>query len=79
MQLTHTTFLWLYNNSARTTLIWAIAVHYGYDAFSWTQLVGFLVLVIGVFLFNGVFSSIIVAIRQRFAPRQEGERAPLLA
>ncbi|KAI8337603.1 hypothetical protein BC941DRAFT_461186 [Chlamydoabsidia padenii] len=67
-------------DAVRTTLIWVIAVHYGCDTFSWTQLVGFVVLVIGVFLFNGVFSSIFGGIRQRFSRRQDdqGERAPLL-
>ena len=40
----------------RTILIWIIAINYGWDTFSWIQLGGFIVLVFGVFVFNGVFS-----------------------
>ncbi|KAI9250525.1 hypothetical protein BDA99DRAFT_548609 [Phascolomyces articulosus] len=43
-------------DTLRTILIWIIAIHYGWDTFSWIQLGGFVVLVLGVFVFNGVFS-----------------------
>ncbi|CAO3592774.1 unnamed protein product [Absidia cylindrospora] len=67
-------------DAIRTTLIWVIAVHYGLDSFSWIQLVGFITLVIGVFIFNGVFSAVLTAVRQKFAKHDvNGERAPLLA
>ncbi|ORZ20248.1 hypothetical protein BCR42DRAFT_322327 [Absidia repens] len=67
-------------DAIRTTLIWVIAAHYGYDSFSWVQLFGFFILIIGVFLFNGVFSAVKTAIRQQFW-RNDGnsERAPLLS
>ncbi|KAI8093903.1 uncharacterized protein BX664DRAFT_330937 [Halteromyces radiatus] len=67
-------------DAIRTTLIWVIATHYGYDTFSWLQFIGFVILIVGVFIFNGVFFSITTAVRQRFF-RQEpnGERAPLLS
>ncbi|KAI8065184.1 hypothetical protein BC940DRAFT_241722 [Gongronella butleri] len=67
-------------DALRTTLIWIVAVHYGYDAFSWVQLIGFLVLVFGIFVFNGVFSSVYKSLRERFGSRQvDSERAPLLS
>ncbi|KAI8991274.1 hypothetical protein BDF20DRAFT_843766 [Mycotypha africana] len=46
-------------DTLRTLLTWAIAIHYGWDTFSWIELIGFMILVLGVFLFNGVFSSLI--------------------
>jgi hypothetical protein len=52
-------------------LTWIIAIHYGWDSFSWLELVGFTVLVIGVFIFNGVFTSV----KHSFA----GESTPLLS
>ncbi|KAI8341762.1 hypothetical protein BC941DRAFT_414390 [Chlamydoabsidia padenii] len=67
-------------DAIRTVLIWVIAAHYGYDSFSWIQLVGFFTLLIGIFLFNGVFTAVKTAFRQQWA-RQDtnGERAPLLS
>ncbi|ORX55652.1 hypothetical protein DM01DRAFT_1362606 [Hesseltinella vesiculosa] len=67
-------------DALRTTLIWLVAIHYGYDAFSWIQLLGFLVLVFGIFIFNGVFSSLYTSFRERFGTRQvDTERTPLLS
>ncbi|KAI9319858.1 hypothetical protein BX666DRAFT_1916956 [Dichotomocladium elegans] len=41
-------------DTLRTILIWAIAIHYGWDSFSWVELCGFVILVLGIFVFNGV-------------------------
>ncbi|KAL1929500.1 hypothetical protein VTP01DRAFT_1638 [Rhizomucor pusillus] len=63
-------------DALRTVLIWVIAIHYGWDAFSWVQLVGFIVLVLGVFAFNGVFSWVW---HHAGGHAQNGESAPLLS
>lgn len=42
-------------DSLRTILTWIIAIYYGWDVFSWIELVGFCILLLGVFIFNGVF------------------------
>ncbi|KAI8064257.1 uncharacterized protein B0P05DRAFT_476481 [Gilbertella persicaria] len=58
-------------DTLRTILTWVIAVHYNWDSFSWIELVGFSVLVFGVFVFNGVFSSV--------KSNVMGETTPLLS
>lgn len=58
-------------DSLRTALTWLIAIHYGWDSFSWIELVGFSILVFGVFIFNGVFTSIKSTV--------VGESTPLLS
>lgn len=60
----------------RTVLIWVIAIHYGWDTFSWLQLAGFVVLVLGVFVFNGVFSCVRHYVSHH---ARNGESAPLLS
>jgi hypothetical protein len=57
--------------TVRTILTWVIAIHYGWDSFNWLELAGFSVLVVGVFIFNGVFSSVKSTI--------VGESTPLLS
>ncbi|KAG1307248.1 hypothetical protein G6F60_005820 [Rhizopus arrhizus] len=44
-------------DSLRTVLTWMIAVYYGWDVFSWIELAGFGVLLLGIFIFNGVFKK----------------------
>ncbi|GAN05276.1 integral membrane protein [Mucor ambiguus] len=58
-------------DTSRTVLTWIIAVHYGWDSFSWLELIGFTVLVFGVFIFNGVFTSLKANV--------VGESTPLLS
>ncbi|GAA5814138.1 hypothetical protein MFLAVUS_007631 [Mucor flavus] len=58
-------------DSLRTILTWVIAIHYGWDTFSWLELIGFSVLVFGVFIFNGVFTCVKTSI--------VGESTPLLS
>ncbi|KAG0169058.1 hypothetical protein DFQ30_004016 [Apophysomyces sp. BC1015] len=64
-------------DSTRTLLIWIVAIHYGWDVFSWFQLAGFTALVFGTFAFNGVFALLHAAGRPRWG--QHGESAPLLS
>ena len=54
----------------RTLFIWMVSLYLGWEQFSWIQVVGFVVMVTGTFLFNGV-------IRWPFKSDEE-ERAPLL-
>ena len=48
-----------------------IAIHYGWESFSWLELLGFSLLVFGVFIFNGVFHSVKSSV--------VGESTPLLS
>ncbi|CAO3623557.1 unnamed protein product [Cunninghamella blakesleeana] len=67
-------------DAIRTTLIWIIAVQYGYDTFSWVELIGFVVLVLGVFLFNGVFTNLYAKYQELVKGKSTtDERAPLLS
>ncbi|KAI7907188.1 uncharacterized protein BX663DRAFT_528966 [Cokeromyces recurvatus] len=45
-------------DALRTILTWIIAIHYGWDSFSWLEFIGFFILILGVFIFNGVFSTV---------------------
>ncbi|CAO3626571.1 unnamed protein product [Mucor hiemalis] len=58
-------------DTLRIILTWVIAIHYGWDSFSWLELLGFSILVFGVFVFNGVFTSVKHSI--------VGESTPLLS
>ncbi|KAI9469811.1 MAG: hypothetical protein EXX96DRAFT_382006 [Benjaminiella poitrasii] len=58
-------------DTLRTILTWVIAIHYGWDSFSWSECVGLAILIFGVFIFNGVFSSVKSTIT--------GETTPLLS
>ncbi|KAF7731594.1 hypothetical protein EC973_009358 [Apophysomyces ossiformis] len=64
-------------DTTRTVLVWLLAIHYGWDAFSWLQLGGFIVLVFGTFAFNGVFASLRAAGRTGWGDHSES--APLLS
>ncbi|KAI7891613.1 uncharacterized protein EV154DRAFT_420139 [Mucor mucedo] len=58
-------------DSLRTLLTWVFAIHFGWDSFSWLEMAGFSILVVGVFIFNGVFKSVKSTI--------VGESTPLLS
>lgn len=56
----------------RTLFIWMVSLYLGWEQFSWIQVIGFAVMVMGTFYFNGV-------LRWPFASDQDdGEREPLL-
>ncbi|KAI8976806.1 hypothetical protein BDB01DRAFT_727276 [Pilobolus umbonatus] len=59
-------------DTLRTVLTWLVAIYYGWDHFDWIQLSGFIVLIIGIYLFNGVFASCM-------PKRLNDERTPLLS
>lgn len=63
----------LHQIPCRTLFVWIVSLYLGWEQFSWIQVVGFTVMVIGTFYFNGV-------IRWPFAQDEENaaERAPLL-
>ncbi|CDH51456.1 integral membrane protein [Lichtheimia corymbifera JMRC:FSU:9682] len=61
-------------DACRTLFIWMVSLYLGWEQFSWIQVIGFVVMVIGTFYFNGV-------LRWPFPSDeeiQEGEREPLL-
>ncbi|KAI8147553.1 hypothetical protein BJV82DRAFT_664785 [Fennellomyces sp. T-0311] len=58
-------------DACRTLFIWMVSLYLGWEQFSWIQVVGFVIMVTGTFIFNGV-------IRWPFGSRDEEERAPLL-
>lgn len=41
-------------DSTRTLGIWAVSLYLGWESFKWLQVVGFVVLVYGTFVFNGI-------------------------
>jgi hypothetical protein len=38
----------------RTLFIWIVSLYLGWERFSWIQVIGFSVMVLGTFIFNGV-------------------------
>ncbi|SAM06130.1 hypothetical protein [Absidia glauca] len=61
-------------DTSRTLFIWMVSLYLGWETFSWIQVVGFVIMVIGTFYFNGVM-------RYPFAPDSTDpeESRPLLA
>ncbi|KAI8334769.1 hypothetical protein BC941DRAFT_432126 [Chlamydoabsidia padenii] len=61
-------------DASRTLFIWMVSLYFGWETFSWIQVVGFVVMVTGTFYFNGV-------LRWPFAPddEQSDETRPLLS
>lgn len=69
----HTCFYFIFYFS--TLFIWMVSLYLGWEIFSWIQVIGFTVMVIGTFYFNGV-------LRWPFATDleiEEYEREPLLS
>lgn len=67
--ISHVSFI-----TTRTLFIWMVSLYLGWEQFSWIQVIGFAVMVMGTFYFNGV-------LRWPFASDEElasREREPLL-
>ncbi|KAI8990916.1 hypothetical protein BDF20DRAFT_903850 [Mycotypha africana] len=62
-------------DACRTLFIWMVSLYLGWEHFSWIQVVGFIVLVIGTFYFNGVLKWPFITNEEA---ENEGERRPLL-
>ncbi|KAG0053098.1 hypothetical protein BGZ83_001690 [Gryganskiella cystojenkinii] len=62
-------------DSCRTLFIWAISLYLGWEKFSSLQVVGFVMLVYGTFVFNGVIAPHVCAPPKAI---NEGETRPLL-
>jgi len=43
-------------DTCRTVLIWIISLYLGWETFSWFQVLGFIVLIYGTFIFNGIIN-----------------------
>jgi hypothetical protein len=62
----------LNHNVIRTLFIWMVSLYLGWERFSWVQVIGFVVMVLGTFIFNDV-------IKPPFFNGEEGpETSPLL-
>ncbi|CAO3610607.1 unnamed protein product [Cunninghamella blakesleeana] len=62
-------------DTSRTLFIWMVSLYLGWESFSWIQVIGFTVMVIGTFYFNGV-------LKWPFTHEdevEEAEREPLLS
>lgn len=44
-------------DTSRTLFIWLISLYLGWETFIWLEVVGFLVLIYGTFLFNGLIPA----------------------
>ncbi|GAB5585254.1 hypothetical protein Unana1_00154 [Umbelopsis nana] len=59
-------------DTCRTLFIWMVSLYLGWERFSWIQVIGFAVMVLGTFIFNGV-------IKPPFSRQNDSaEAAPLL-
>ncbi|KAI8584604.1 hypothetical protein K450DRAFT_217090 [Umbelopsis ramanniana AG] len=59
-------------DTCRTLFIWMVSLYLGWERFSWVQVIGFVILVLGTFIFNDV-------IKPPFFNGEEGpETSPLL-
>ncbi|ORX54880.1 integral membrane protein [Piromyces finnis] len=43
-------------DTCRTVLIWMISLYLGWETFNWFQVLGFIVLIYGTFIFNGIIN-----------------------
>ncbi|KAJ2962442.1 hypothetical protein NQZ79_g2367 [Umbelopsis isabellina] len=59
-------------DTCRTLFIWMVSLYLGWERFSWIQVLGFTVMVLGTFIFNGVIKPPFLQ------PRESAESAPLL-
>ncbi|KAI9484426.1 hypothetical protein BDB00DRAFT_146403 [Zychaea mexicana] len=64
-------------DTCRTLFIWMVSLYLGWEQFSWIQVIGFAVMVLGTFYFNGVIRYPFAS-DEELARQAEHERAPLL-
>jgi len=63
-------------DTCRTLFIWIVSLGLGWESFKWLQVVGFILLVYGTFLFNGIVK---VPLKRWAGPHKvEGEEADAL-
>ena len=62
-------------DSVRTFVIWIVSLSLAWQKFNWLQLVGFIILLIGMCLYNDV---ILRPLYEKIVPKKQGERTPLL-
>lgn len=67
-------------DSLRTVVIWALSLALGWESFKALQILGFLVLLAGTALYNGLHRPLLSRLAQAWAPTaaDEGERERLL-
>ncbi|XP_021570477.1 solute carrier family 35 member F6 [Carlito syrichta] len=65
-------------DSLRTVVIWALSLALGWEAFHALQILGFLVLLMGTALYNGLHHPLLARLSRARPPAEEGEQERLL-
>lgn len=65
-------------DSLRTVVIWALSLALGWEAFHPLQILGFLILLMGTALYNGLHRPLLARLARSQSPAEEGERERLL-
>jgi drug/metabolite transporter (DMT)-like permease len=65
-------------DTCRTVLIWMISLYLGWETFNWFQVLGFIVLIYGTFIFNGIANLPFSINKTEIEHRIPNERRPLL-
>ncbi|KAF6106251.1 solute carrier family 35 member F6 [Phyllostomus discolor] len=65
-------------DSLRTVVIWALSLALGWEAFHALQILGFLILLTGTALYNGLHRPLLARLARGQPPADEGERERLL-
>lgn len=63
-------------DSLRTVVIWVVSIAVGWEHFNWIQLIGFLVLLVGTFIYN---DAVFMPLYRRYLRDRELETTPLLS
>uniref|UniRef100_F6SPB9 Solute carrier family 35 member F6 n=1 Tax=Equus caballus TaxID=9796 RepID=F6SPB9_HORSE len=65
-------------DSLRTVVIWALSLALGWEAFHPLQILGFLILLLGTALYNGLHRPLLTRLSRGRPPAEEGEHERLL-
>lgn len=65
-------------DSLRTVVIWALSLALGWEAFHPLQILGFLILLMGTALYNGLHRPLLTRLARGRPPAEEGEHERLL-
>lgn len=65
-------------DSLRTIVIWALSLALGWEAFHALQILGFLILLMGTALYNGLHRPLLTRLSRGRPPAEEGEHERLL-
>lgn len=63
-------------DSLRTVVIWVVSIAVGWESFNWIQLTGFLILLVGTFIYN---DAVFMPLYRRYLRGRDSETTPLLS